>query len=383
MRELDVFINDTLAGRLSEENERYVFGYDEHTSGVVSVTMPIRRESWVDKRVHPIFQMNLPEGALKEAIANSFGKYRKMDQIGFLEIIGPHVLGRVKFAKPDAVQTIETLDGILFGDSEELFDSLLEKYSIRSGVSGVQPKVLLDAYDKNTMLTSHYIVKSWSAEYPELAANEYFCMNACKRAGLRVPQYYLSENRKLFVMKRFDIRDNGGYFGFEDMCVLLGRDNDDSKYHASYEDIAKIIKSAVAPQNRVAALEEFFTALVMNHLLRNGDAHLKNYAILYDNDYTDASLSPLYDVVTTTVYNPKDIPALAMSGGKVWWKRKTYTNFGKLTCGIKPSRMDEIIERCIEAVRATKLEVAEYAHAHSDFAPFADRLLDAWVDELK
>jgi len=383
MRELGVFINNSNVGALSEENQKYVFSYDVKAQSVVSVTMPIRRESWTDTRVHPIFQMNLPEGALKEAIANSFGKYRKMDQMGFLEVIGTHVLGRVKFANSGEDGVIETLEGILFGDTDELFSSLLDKYSIRSGVSGVQPKVLLDAYDKHTMLYGRFIVKSWSKEYPELAANEFFCMNACKRAGLMTPEYRLSENRKLFVMKRFDIKNDTEYYGFEDMCVLLGKNNDDSKYHSSYEDVAKVVKSAVAPENRIKALEDFFTALIMNHLLRNGDAHLKNYAILYDKDYTDAALSPIYDVVTTTIYNPKDIPALALSGDKVWWKRKTYENFAKLTCGIKPSKMDEIIDRCINAAKETKMEVAAYAKERVDFVEFGDKLINTWQEEIK
>ena len=344
--------------------------------------MPVRKESWSDTRLHPVFQMNLPEGALKEAIQKSFGKLKVMDAMGFLEVIGPHVLGRVKFSKPPDVTNIETLEGILFEDTEELFDALLSKYSIRSGISGVQPKVLLDTYNKNTLLMEHYIVKSWSAEYPELAANEYFCMNAIKRVGLRVPEYFLSQNRTMFVMKRFDLINEQDYFGFEDMCVLLGRNNDDSKYHASYEEIAKVIKTAVAPEHRAKALEDFFTALIMNHLLRNGDAHLKNFAILYEYDYTDATLAPIYDVVTTTAYHPKDIPALSLSGGKLWWKKKTYTTFGKLTCNLKPSRMEEIIEACIVAVHEGKDEVRTYCEAHPDFREFGEKLIVCWQENL-
>lgn len=382
MRELKVFINNKQVGELSEENSKYVFGYDAEAKDIVSVTMPKRRESWVDNRVHPIFQMNLPEGALKEAIMNSFGKYKKMDQMGFLEVIGSHVLGRVKFAKSTDDKEPQMLDGILFGDTRELFESLLEKYSIRSGISGVQPKVLLEAFDKTTMLYNHFIVKSWSEEYPELAANEYFCMIACKKAGLKVPGFYLSENRKLFVMRRFDIKSENEYFGFEDMCVLLGKNNDDSKYHASYEDIARTLKSTVANEHRGQSLEYLFTAIIMNHLLRNGDGHLKNYAIIYENDFTDAVLAPIYDVVTTTVYNSRDIPALSMSGSKLWWKRKTYQNFGRLTCNIKPSRIDEIIDICIESVKETKKDIETYMDAHSDFMDFGKRLIAEWHEEL-
>lgn len=116
----------------------------------------------------------------------------------------------------------------------------------------------------------------------------------------------------------------------------------------------------------------------MNHLLRNGDAHLKNFAILYDKDYTDASLAPIYEVVTTTVYNPKDIPALSLSGDKIWWKKKT----GKLTCNIKPSRMEEIIEACIFAVKESKKEVIVYCEQHLDFKEFGEKLINEWKEEV-
>ena len=52
---------------------------------------------FTNKKLHPIFQMNLPEGALKEVIKNHFAKIKKMDDLGFLELIGPYVLGRVKY----------------------------------------------------------------------------------------------------------------------------------------------------------------------------------------------------------------------------------------------------------------------------------------------
>ena len=37
----------------------------------VSLTMPVRLESWVSRDLHPVFQMNLPEGALLETIRRS------------------------------------------------------------------------------------------------------------------------------------------------------------------------------------------------------------------------------------------------------------------------------------------------------------------------
>lgn len=73
-------------------------------------------------------------------------------------------------------------------------------------VSGVQPKVLVPGTisEKTTLRTRGYIVKVWGDDYPQLAANEYFCMTVAKACGLPIPDFYLSDNRRLFVMARFD-----------------------------------------------------------------------------------------------------------------------------------------------------------------------------------
>ncbi len=46
-------------------------------------------------------------------------------------------------------------------------------------------------------------------------------------------------------------------------------------------------------------LETLLRAVVMNDVLRNGDAHLKNFGLLYD-------------VLTTQAWLPRDIPALSL-----------------------------------------------------------------------
>ncbi|MBW6488242.1 MAG: HipA domain-containing protein [Sulfurimonas sp.] len=61
----------------------------------------------------------------------------------------------------------------------------------------------------------------------------------------------------------------------------------------------------------------------MNYLLKNGDAHLKNFGILYDKELKNNYFAPAYDIVNTIVYFNKDRPALSMFGKKalVWEKR--------------------------------------------------------------
>ena len=59
---LAVWVAGKKAGLLAcEKRNEYVFAYapDVSTDAQVSLTMPVRLESWVSRDLHPIFQMNL------------------------------------------------------------------------------------------------------------------------------------------------------------------------------------------------------------------------------------------------------------------------------------------------------------------------------------
>ena len=90
---------------------------------------------------------------------------------------------------------------------------------------------------------------------------------------------------------------------------------------------------------------------------KDGDGHLKNYGILYDKDFQDASLAPIYDVITTTIYFQKDIPALKISDGKLWWKEKTYKNFAKQSCALTNKEYKVIIKDCKNAITKAKIDI--------------------------
>ena len=57
----------------------------------------------------------------------------------------------------------------------------------------------------------------------------------------------------------------------------------------------------------------------MNILLANGDAHLKNWSLLYQDQVTPR-LSPAYDIVTTSVYIDNETQfALNLGKAKEWF----------------------------------------------------------------
>jgi serine/threonine protein kinase HipA of HipAB toxin-antitoxin module len=93
----------------------------------------------------------------------------------------------------------------------------------------------------------------------------FFCMTAAKRAGLPVPEFYLSDNGGLFVMRRFDVAEDGAALGFEDMCALQALATS-GKYSSTYERVARSIKDFVSGEHLLAARKQFFAMLDERHL---------------------------------------------------------------------------------------------------------------------
>jgi len=68
MAEIDVYQADQLIGRLAKADDKHVLSYHHNATEALSLTMPLRTESYTYRELHPVFQMNLPEGHLRQAI---------------------------------------------------------------------------------------------------------------------------------------------------------------------------------------------------------------------------------------------------------------------------------------------------------------------------
>jgi len=351
--------DDNLSGVLFVEDEEYIFAYKtQEDNNFISLTMPVRNKSWNSKELHPIFEMHLPEGYLLSIIKKHFSKFTKTDEFGLLKLMSPSIKGRISYETTHQKENKPLiLDDILHSINDKLFDELVDKFALNSPISGVQPKVLAQIQDKATLKLEQYIIKSWGDEYPQLALNEYVCMSIVKKANIPVPEFYISDDQKLFVMKRFDIKEDGTYLGFEDMCVLQAKKADD-KYEGTYEEITRTIRNFVSPQNKKQALINFYKMTVINFLVQNGDAHLKNFGLVYD-DIENINLAPAYDVVSTTSYIKNDIPALHLLGAKKWWKEKHLLQFGIEFCDLSKKEAKNFYDECVEAKSITLKELSE------------------------
>ncbi len=401
-----VWTDNSSAGVLDRNGRRgstFVYKPGADPERAVSVTMPVRLESWnTPLGVAPIFEMNLPEGALRERLRLAFAKATgRFDDLDLLSIVGRSQLGRVRFTgaddQLDEGVPFQSVDEILSSRrGGELYRYLIEKFATYSGISGVQPKFLvrdegtfaLDQPTERTLSPSFkgatHIVKFWDpAEFPQLAANEFFCLKAAERCGLNVPPHRLAEDGSALVMERFDLRPDGTYCGFEDFCVLNARRTDE-KYRGSYE--TSVMKRFQQFANSPTVLEEslrLFTLIAFNCAIRNGDAHLKNFGIIYADVMGEAHLAPVYDLVTTSVYLPHDRMALTLNGTNQWPTAKDLIRFGEGRSLGTRRKLVEILQQISAALEDTAKEINAYGKDHPEFATIANGMVLHWGEGKK
>lgn len=207
-------------------------------------------------------------------------------------------------------------------------------------------------------------------------------MRAALHSGLEVPNFELSERGKFLIVERFDLNDTG-YLGFEDFCVLNAWPSK-AKYDGSYEGAARQIKEFVSPPLLNLALESFFKIVALSSGLKNGDAHLKNFGVLYEHCGSDAQirLAPAYDIVTTSVYIKADSMALLLGGSKAWPKHKMLMRFGRSACNLTEGRCNELLAQVAHGMDVAMAEMADYIKANGAFAEVGVAMIEQWTSGI-
>jgi serine/threonine-protein kinase HipA len=198
--------------------------------------------------------------------------------------------------------------------NEEVAGLFLENRK-RISISGVQEKLSL-LLEKNMLRLTRegeqgtYILKPIPADIKhagQVPANEHLTMQIAKQVyGLNTAEnamIFFRNGTPAYITRRFDVKKAGGKWGKEDFAALAGKTKDnggaDFKYTSSYEETGLLIKKYV-PAWRVE-MEKYFSLVVFNYLFSNGDAHLKNFALL-ESVQGDYLLSPAYDLVNTGLH---------------------------------------------------------------------------------
>lgn len=375
VKQLEVDIAGRPSGQLLK-HAVYEYRYlrtDLREQPVVALLMPPTRPTYQDGDLFAPMDQNLPEGDLFLRLRTMFPKQR-LTPMHLLALIGSNGIGRLGYRLPDAPVPpapvmLHKATLLATRYTPQVFDELVQAYlSTGAGVAGVQPKIMVP--DRPSVPIPTLIVKAASPAYPGLAANEYLCLAAARRAGIEVPGFELSHDGQMLLIDRFDIEADGTRLGFEDVAALMGlrvRDiHSDRKYHGSYQRIAELLQLL---QLGSRDLERLFEQVAFTVMVRNGDGHLKNFGVLY-RDTGPAWLAPMFDVVTTSIYRYTRYEggpeledrtlALKLFAGKGHTRAyptvEELHRFGSRVCGV--ARPAETLQRIAQGMRDALQEAA-------------------------
>jgi serine/threonine-protein kinase HipA len=344
MTALDVYLHRDRVGRLERlQKARLSFAYEPSwvaSEGMsLSLSLPVREKSFSDEECRPFFSGLLPEGGFLKAVASALG-VSAGNPFSVLEEIGGECAGAVSLfpagAKPpfdrspaprplapaDLSRVLEELPmrPLLIG-----FDG--EDDVLRLSLAGAQNKIALLAEDGRLAITrgrppSSHILKKADLGLTELVANEAYCLALARASGLEAVDaapIAVGDQEGLLV-KRYDrIPVDGGdevhRIHQEDFCQALGflpEEKYEGEGGPGVAACAALLRAhAAAPGKELLV---FLDALLFNLLIRNSDAHSKNYSLLLEGD-DSRRIAPLYDLLSASVYGGRYGRKMAMKYG--------------------------------------------------------------------
>jgi serine/threonine-protein kinase HipA len=325
MAALSVALNQVPVGVLETLDDYYYrFSFDHEW--LRDPQRPVLGQLFEDRRPHDIitsglpcwFAHLLPQGPLRRLIARSTG-VDSTEDFEVLTACGGDLPGAVILS--ETATTLARRDRPVIEQAEP-FDTLRLgfalagnqwKLSVREGERGlVVPTKGQDAA---------WIAKFHDPEYPRLPRVEYATTLLARRCGLSVPEVKLVDatdferlpeelplgDGSVFLTQRFD-RHGEHRIHMEDLAQILDRPPGQQIYLGTHEEIAAVLHN-LHPEG----LDRYIEQVVFNVVIGNGDAHLKNWSMLYPDGRTP-ELSPAYDLVPTIVYIRREKLALGLGG---------------------------------------------------------------------
>ena len=294
-------------------------------------------------RLPPWFSNLLPEGRLREWIAQDKG-VSENQELALLLKVGHDLPGAVRVAEAEIDQKI--FDANRREISTDLESDDDSKNIWRFSLAGVALKFSM--LRKGERFTApgvgeggDWIVKLPDQRYQNVPLNEFSMMELARKVGINVPEVCLVHRDQLtdvpanlwpasedtaYAIRRFDRTAERGLVHIEDFAQVRGF-YPSKKYTGTFETLAALIYR----QYDTESLTELARRLAFNYVIGNGDAHLKNWSLLYTNPRRPV-LSPAYDLVATAIYSPIGRPEdLGLKFAKSRsFKSVTFGNFERL-----------------------------------------------------
>jgi len=278
----------------------------------------------VTRRLPPFFSNLLPEGALRQYIAER-GEINAQREFFLLWLLGNDLPGAV---------TVSDVEGRPLPPAEDdpsLLRTRAGRDVLRFSLTGVQLKLSAIGNPRRQLsiaassLGGHWIVKLPSPACPGLPENAFSMMEFGRAVGIQVPETGLvpldqipgvpAQWKQLkgnaYYIRRFDRGHKGSRIHMEDFNQLYGQFPEAKYRNYSYTNMAADLWRLADE----AQLVEFVRRLIFNIAIGNNDMHLKNWSLIYPDGRTP-QLAPAYDFVSTVRYIADDRLALSIAKEK-------------------------------------------------------------------
>ena len=151
IKKLAGYTQQGYSGELLKESQ-FVWRYNvTHRECELSLAMPIRAQTYNSNQPHPIFAMNLPEGISYTDCLSVLPKRLPILMKWPSSIVGGDQIGRVELSQEESKARTKRatigLTQVLMSMAHEGFLEYLTETFYDTGISGVQPKVLIPDAD--------------------------------------------------------------------------------------------------------------------------------------------------------------------------------------------------------------------------------------------
>jgi serine/threonine-protein kinase HipA len=271
------------------------------------------------------FSNLLPEGALRDLLERDIGER----EFTLLQALGADLPGAVRVVPAGERDGSDTLSGVVEVETDQEASTPGWHFSL----AGVQLKFSALRTDRGMTIPvsgrgGDWILKLPDLRFPDVPANEHATMQWARASGIAVPECALVDlstvsglpavgiprgEAHAFVIRRFDRPAPGQRLHMEDFAQVLDLYPERKYERFNIETIARVTLALAGPDD----LAELVRRLVFMVASGNGDAHHKNWSLVYP-DGLHARLSPAYDLVSTIQYLSDDRMALNFGGSKRW-----------------------------------------------------------------
>ena len=297
-------------------------------------------EQWVNRqRLNPLLSNLLPEESLRLLLAQGL-KIHQDNEFELLSYLGHDLPGALvaESLESDAVPSY-IFDSANIGHATTV---TLPPHYPHFSLAGVQMKLSMKQQSGRFTLPNpnkdselgDWIIKTPSVVHQSVAENEYSMMKLAQMVGVDIPDIELVRLDNLpilnlpnepyaYAIRWFDREKQGENASLkrihsEDFAQILGKYAYEKYTGGNYQQIAKILYQY--SENGIADVKQMARRLLVNILLGNGDAHLKNWSVIYRDGF-GLRLSPAYDIVFTKAYIPSETSlALNLGKSKNWYQ---------------------------------------------------------------